>query len=96
MSDSVKLILNSASDGWLLIQAGFKIRAKNWNELHSAKRFIVYIYDVLPIAKTELPEATRNSLDPDDSVWEDKETGNILIVKSHESNKLPLFQVLPR
>jgi hypothetical protein len=96
MSDSVKLVLNSPSDGWLLIQAGFKIRAKNWNELHSARRFIIYVYDVLPIAKDELPEATRNGLDPEDSVWEDRETGNVLVVRSKESNKLPIFQVLPK
>jgi hypothetical protein len=94
MSDTLKLIFSIAADGWLLVQAGFKVRAKKWSEFHSQKRFIMYVYDVLPVARTELPKYVQKTLDPEDTTWEDIETGNILVVKSKESG--PKIQVFPK
>jgi hypothetical protein len=96
MSNTVKLILNSPSDGWLLVQAGFKVRAKKWLEFHTPKRFIIYVYDVLPISRVDLSEITQKDLDPDDTIWEDPETGTILIVKNNDAPASPKFQVLSK
>jgi len=96
MSDVLKLILSTAADGWLLVQSGFKIRAKKWSEFHTPKRFIMYVYDILPVARDELPEYAQKTLDPEDTTWEDVETGNILIVKNKESDSGPAIQVFPK
>jgi len=95
MSDSLKIILSRVSDAWLLVQSGFKIRTKNWTDFHNHKRFIVYVFDLAPIARSELPELTRNTLDEEDTIWEDRETGTILIVKQSETDSSPKLQVLP-
>lgn len=96
MSQVVKLILSNAADGWLLVQAGFKVRAKKWLEFHTPKRYILYVYDVQPIARSELPEYAQKELDPDDTTWEDPETDTILIVKRNCDDSSPKFQVLTK
>lgn len=96
MDASLKLILSSPAEAWSLIQSGFMIRAKFWDEFYTKHRFILLVYGVTRLADNgaevfELAKTTM--LGNEDQVYKDLETGNYLIVKPDATDVMRIMVI---
>lgn len=90
MEAALKLILNSPAEAWLLIQSGFLIRAKFWDEFYTKHRFIILVYGIVRLADNseEVAELAKNNpIETEDQVFRDLETNNYLVVKTNVNAK---------
>lgn len=91
MEAALKLILSSPVEAWLLIQTGFMIRAKFWDEFYTKHRFILLVYGITRLAdnSNEVAQLAKTTLlGNEDQVYKDLDTGNYLVVKTDATDAM--------